>query len=130
MGTLTVPKTQRPLPRQIKIERPTLPPRCDPVHKRVLLSQIRMGVELKKVAAPICTHEPVVIAGDGCEPSPQVEPSTEDGQWVDVEDTNSAELQELEEWGFTDKALNAEMLAKHGSVKAAVKQLVQLNIAA
>lgn len=146
--TITVPRKQRPPPRHIRIAPPAAaapsatgagptPAHCDPEKKRVLLSQIRSGVALKKAAPPKTSSGPVVVQGAAVEPavakSPQPEPQPEpaaadSSEWEEVaENLDETILQELEELGFADKALNATMLAKHGSVKGAVKELMALR---
>jgi len=152
--TITVPRKQGPPPKTIHIApaaatpsaaTPAPPARCDPEKKRVLLSQIRTGVELKKTApAPTASATPpvapVLLAPTPTRAStptpaeaPEAEPAAaaaEDStsEWEEVaESLDAACLASLEEMGFTDAALNAAMLAKHGSVKGAVKELVALR---
>merc|ERR1719164_159498 len=66
--TITVPKKQGPPPKTIRIAPaaatpsaapPAPPARCDPEKKRVLLSQIRSGVELKTTATPTASATPL-----------------------------------------------------------------------
>merc|ERR1712023_14589 len=86
---------------------------------------------LKATPGPLPRDAPPAVADEPSEPT-HIEPDDEGGQWEVVkelaENIDAAILQELDDMGFTDRTLNAALLAKHGgSVKATVKELVAMR---